>query len=320
MSSAVYDAFASALAGQNERVVLLPHPRVTFLAQNFSGKAALVARISLKPDQVVPDGKGFTVATDRSGSDDFVRIASIEAGTSLLFLKLVDYVLERTAEARDADEAAVLFVSAVEEFKRFAQRKAGRLSEEEIRGLVAELLLLKHLHAGDEERTWDVFHSWGGPFGALHDFEFAAGNAIEVKSTHRPPSEIRISVPAQARPVPDGLDLVVLPLEKVAPGADADVVFHDLVAEVGAIAASYGGDVADLWESALNALGLDLSDEFYGQWRFLRGDWLRFFVTEDFPAILDADIPPAVVKVSYSLRLDGLSDFSASFDELDVLP
>jgi hypothetical protein len=320
VSSAVYEAFASALGGKNERVVLLPHPRITFLAQNFNGKAALVARISLRLDQVVSDGKGFTVATDRSGSDDFVRIASIEVGASLLFLKLVDYVLERTADASDADEAAALLVTAVDEFRRFSQRKAGRLSEEEIRGLVAEILLLKHLHAGDKERTWDVFHSWGGPFGALHDFEFAAGNAIEVKSTHRPPSEIRISVPAQARAVPDGLDLVVLPLEKVAPGADADVVFHDLIAEVGVIAASHGGDVADLWESALTALGLDVSDEFYGQWRFLRGEWLRFVVTDDFPGIREADISPAVIKVSYSLRLDALSDFTASFDELDVMP
>jgi hypothetical protein len=320
VSSEIYQAFASALGGKNERVVLLPHPRVTFLAQNHDGKAALVAKLSLRPDQVVQDGKGFTVATHRSGSDDFVRVTSVEVGAPLLFLKLVDYVLERTADARNADEAADLLVSAVDDFKRFGQRRSGRLGEDEIRGLVAELMMLRHLQGGDDERTWDVFHSWGGPFGALHDFQFAAGNAIEVKSTHRPPTEIRISVSAQVAPVPDGLDLVVLPLERVSPGADADIVFRDLVIEIGTIAAARGGDVADLWDAALNALGLDLADEYYDQWRFLQGDWLRFTVTDGFPSIRDADIPSAVIKVAYSLRIDALSGFSTSFEEMEVLP
>lgn len=319
MSTAIYGAFVSALGGKNERVVQIPHPRVIFLAQNFNGCAALVAKLALRPDQVVPDGRGFSVATDRSGSDAFVRIASAEPGISLLFLKLVDYVLERTATARDADEAATLLVAAVEEFKRFAQRRPGRLSEEEIRGLVAELRILLHLRGGDPARTWDVFHAWGGPFGALHDFEFAEGNAIEVKSTHRPPSEVRITSPAQTTPLADGLDLVVLPLEKVAAGADAQIQFVDLVNEVDALAHSHGGDVADLWDAAVEALGLDLSDEYYQQWRFLHGDWLRFAVTDGFPGIREVDIPQGVVKVAYSLRLDSLAAFAADFASLEVL-
>lgn len=320
MNSSVYAAFVSALSGKNERVVQIPHPRVTFLAQNFDGRAALVAKVELRPDQVVPDGKGFSVTTDRSGSDAFVRIASNETGVGLLFLKLVDFLLERTGEARDAHEAAALLVAAVDEFRRFAQRKSGRLQEDEIRGLVPELLLLLQFQGGDASRTWDVFHSWGGPFGALHDFEFAEGNAVEVKSTHRPPSEIRISSPAQTRPLADGLDLVVLPLEKVAPGAEADIRFIDLVTEVGALATAHGGDVTDLWDSALDALGLDLTDEYYDQWRFVRGEWLRFTVTDGFPGIREADVPSGVVKVAYSLRLEALDAFATSFADLEVLP
>jgi hypothetical protein len=320
VSTVIYGAFVSALSGKNERVVQLPHPRVTYLAQNFNGRAALVAKLALRPDQVVPDGKGFSVATDRSGTDDFVRITSADSGISLLFLKLVDYVLERTAEARDSNDAARLLVTAVDEFKRFAQRRPGRMNEEEIRGLVPELLLLLHLRGGDVTRTWDVFHAWGGPFGALHDFEFAEGNSIEVKSTHRPPSEIRISSPSQTRPTPDGLDLIVLPLERVGAGTDADIRFIDLVNSVGELALAHGGDVADLWEAALTGLGLDLSDEYYDQWHFMRGEWLRFTVTHGFPGILDADIPAGVVKVAYSLRLDSLDAFVADFAALEVLP
>ncbi|GAA3756097.1 hypothetical protein GCM10022240_06210 [Microbacterium kribbense] len=320
MSTANYGAFAAALGGTNERVIQLPHPRVTFLAQNHNGRPALLAKLTLNPTQIVPDGRGFSVTTVRIGSDDFVRIASTDLGISLLFLKLVDYVLERTAEARDAADAGRLLVAAVNEFKRFFQRRPDRLGEEEIRGLIAELLLLLHLHGGEAARTWDVFHAWGGPFGALHDFEFAAGNAIEVKSSHRPPAEIRISSPAQTAPLPDGLDLVVLPLERVAIGTEADVRFVDLVREIGVLAATHGGDVAELWDAAVRVLGLDLADEYYEQWQFLLGDWLRFVVTEGFPGIRESDIPSGVVKVAYSLRLDSLQAFAARFDDLEVMP
>ena len=320
MSTANYGAFVVALGGKNERVIQLPHPRVTFLAQNHNGRAALLAKLALNPNQIVPDGRGFSITTERNGSEGFVRIASTDPGISLLFLKLVDYVLERTAEARDVADASRLLVAAVNEFKRFFQRRPGRLGEEEIRGLTAELLLLLHLQGDDPARTWDVFHAWGGPFGALHDFEFAAGNAIEVKSSHRPPAEIRISSPAQTAPLPDGLDLVVLPLERVAMGTGADVGFVDLVSEVGALAASHGGDVADLWDAALRALGVDLADEYYEQWQFLCGDWLRFIVTDGFPNIRETDIPAGVVKVAYSLRLDSLQAFAARFDRLEVMP
>ena len=320
MSTTIQGAFAAALAGKNERVVQIPHPRVTFLAQNFNGRPALIAKLSLRPEQVVPDGRGFSVTTDRSGADDFVRIASTDSSLSLLFLKLVDYVLERTAQTDGSLDPASLLVTAISEFKRFSQRKPGRLSEDEIRGLLAELLLLIRLQGGNPARTWDVFDSWGGPFGAVHDFEFAAGNALEVKSTHRPPTEVRISPPAQTSPLPDGVDLLVLPLERVGLDTGAELRFVDVVNEVGALASAHGGDVVEVWESALIALGLDITDEYYEQWRFVTGDWLRFVVSDAFPRI-DADaVPSGIVKVAYSLRLDALVAFAANFDELQALP
>lgn len=320
MSATVNAAFAAALAGKNERVVQIPHPRITFLAQNWNGRAALLAKLTLPAEQIVPDSRGFSITAERIGSDNFVRITATDLGVSLLFLKLVGYILERTAEDHDTGDAGRLLLTTIDEFKRFSQRRPGQLSEDAVRGLFAELLLLLHLQDGNPARTWDVFNSWGGPFGALHDFEFATGNAIEVKSTHRPSTEIRISTPAQIAPVPDGLDLVVLPLERVATDMDTSIRFVDVINEVGTLASVQGGDVADLWEAALRALGLDLADDYYEQWRFVVGEWLRFVVGDDFPRIRETDVPPGVVRVAYSLRLDALAAFAADFDGLKVMP
>lgn len=320
MSVTIIDAFAKALNGANGRVVQLPHPNTTFLAQNYNGRAALVARVTLRPEQQVPDGRGYSVSIDRNANENYVRITSSEEGISLLFAKFVNYILERTSEAEDSDESSRLFVNAVNEFWRFTKRKAGRLSEGEVRGLTAELLLLLHLQRGDTSRTWEVFQSWGGPFQALHDFSFPQGNAVEVKSTHLPPSEVRVSSLEQVQELENGLDLVVLPLERTSPGIDPDIRFVELVKEAGAIASECGGEIMELWESILVALGLDLTDEYYEQWNFICGDWLRFKVTDGFPSIHKSAIPDGVTKVTYALRLGSLDAFRADFFDLRIRP
>lgn len=317
MSSHAYAAFAAALDGPNERVVQIRHPRTTFLAQNVNGAPALLARVQLPPGQTIEQGRGFAVNSQRIGDDSFVRIVSSEQGMSLLFLKLIEHILERTLSGVGPEDVARNLAEAIDEFRRFFGRKPGLLSEDEVRGLVAELLLLLHIRGDDPGRTWDVFDSWGGPFGAVHDFEFASGAAVEVKSTHRPASEVRISSPTQLQPLPDGLELVVLPLERIADGDRADVRFTELVARVAGVAKEHGGDVAELWEAALDALGLDISDEYYARWNFLCGDWQRFAVGDDFPTIKVADVPAGVTKVTFSLVLGELEEHRRAFEEME---
>jgi len=312
------EAFASALRGANGRVVQLPHPKIVFLAQNLDGRAALLAKVEIGPDEQISDGKGFTVTTSRSSSGSFVRLSANEAGTSLLFLKLVEYVMERTEQAHSSTEAVKRLVAAIDEFRRFFQRKPGRLREEQIRGLVAELTFIAHLLEVHSEQARDIFYSWGGPFDALHDFTFSDGRAVEVKSAHRPASEIRVSSNDQLTTTEDGLDLIVLPLEKVSAISVADVSFVELVKRVGSAAMSSGATVAELWENALVALGLDIDDEYYDQWKFIYGDWLRFDVNTSFPKIDNKHIPQGIVKISYGLRIEDLKEFQMEFSEIEV--
>lgn len=320
MTSGSHGAFAAALSGSDGRVVQVPHPRVTFLAQNANGTPALLASVDLAAGQTIEQGRGFSVSTARSADERFVRIVSSERGLNLLFLKLVDHILERTATARDSQDAARLLVEAIDEFRRFFGRKPGLLSEEQVRGLVAELHLLLRLRDGDPQRTWDVFHSWGGPFGAPHDFEFASGAALEVKSTHRPPTEVRISGPEQLQPLADGLELLVLPLERVADSAEADVSLVHLVREVDGIAREHGGDVLEVWESALDALRLDITDEYYTKWNFRCGEWMRYSVVDGFPTIRSEDVPHGVFKVAFSVAIEALEPYSLPFDEMEIGP
>ena len=116
----------------------------------------------------------------------------------------------------------------------------------------------------------------------------------------------------------DGLDLIVLPLEKVSAISVADVSFVELVKRVGSVAMSSGATVAELWENALLALGLDIDDEYYDQWKFIYGDWLRFDVNSSFPKIDNKHIPQGIVKISYGLRIEDLKEFQMEFSDIEV--
>jgi len=307
---------ATAMSGANHRVVQITHPWLKVLAQNYDGHAALLLQASLPADMVVGDGRGFTVKITRSGTDEFVRITSKESFLPPIFLSFVEYVLARSAEATTGEDSLAEFVAAIDQFRRFGARVSGRLSEEQVRGLFAELQLLHFLDRECGVYAGDILQAWGGPFGGLHDLEFANGYSIEVKSSHQPPREVRITSPDQLAPVEAGLDLLVLPMDAVSATDPAGIAFLDVVQQTRALAERGGPLSIERWELALAALDLDLEDDYYRQWHFLPGEWLRFTVSDGFPAIRPEAVPLGVVKVSFSLRLSALDAFSASLTDL----
>jgi len=312
-------AFARVLAGPHFQVIRLHHRWLTALAQNMQGRAALLVRVSLSPDQLVGDGRGFIVETERNGTDDYVRISSSELGMPPIFLKLVEYVLERTGDAISEELAVSALIESIEEFRRFSARRSGRLTEEEIRGLLAELIMLRVL-VDSGSNIDSVMFSWKGPFAqdgvGIHDFTFADGRGIEVKSTHQPPVEVRVSSPAQLIASEAQLDLVVLPLEDVPVTSDRGIAFRAFMSEIEALVESASIPARQRWGRALEALGLDLADEYYDQWRFEPGTWIRFAVREGFPRIAPSDVARGIVKITYSLDLQSLHPFSEPFSEL----
>lgn len=317
MSINFRSSFESVLEGQNGRVVKLKHPVVLFLAQNMDGRASLLARLPRRPGQILQDGRGFSVGIARTAGEEFIRITSTEPGFNIMFLKLVDYVLERTRTAVNELQASELFVTAIDEFRRFTQRKPGRLSEKEIRGLTGELLLILELVNNNKTTPWEIFSGWGGPFGAKYDFSSSSGSAIEVKTCHRPASSVRISSPEQIQIIPEGLDLAVLPLERAMPGDSFDVSFMQLVDKVATHARISGGEILAIWEEAINSLGLDIADEYYEQWTFHRSDWLRYSVEHGFPVIEQSSIPNGIINISYTLQLAPLDKFKTEFSEIE---
>jgi hypothetical protein len=311
--------FEQVLEAASGRMVVLSQSPFLLAAVNDNGRAALFVRVSLGPAQVVSDGQGFTVRTTRSGENDYVQITAAERGLPPLFLKLAEYVLERVSATSSTEEGAAVLTRSIDEYRRFVGQRRGRLSEPMVRGTYAELVFLRTLIDGGMNIE-DAVVAWRGPWAkaglGVHDFTFADGRGIEVKSTHQPPQTIRVSSPSQLVPLGEPLDLVVLPLEDAAIESTVAVSFRQYAHQTGQIVSEGGPAAATKWDAALEALTLDLSDEWYDKYRFLPGEWRRFEVVQGFPHLDISSLPAGIVDVRYSLELLRLSRFTKPFVDL----
>lgn len=318
-SSSLRSLFEQVLAGTSGRMVILGQAPFMFAAVNDNGRASLFIRVSLTPAQVVSDGQGFSVSITRSGKNDYVQITATNSGLPPLFLKLVEYLLERVSAATSADDGVEALIRSIEEYRRFVGQRRGRLSDPLVRGTFAELVLLRTLIVAGMSAE-NAVKAWRGPWAkaglGVHDFTFADGRGIEVKSTHQPPGMIRVSSPGQLVPSLQALDLLVLPVEDAPHDSKAAVAFRLYAQEIGEMLASASASAGESWDAALEALTLDLSDEWYDRYRFLPGEWLRFKVKDGFPHLDVPSLPAGIVDVHYSLELLRLSPFASGFDAL----
>jgi len=317
--SSLRSRFEQVLGGTSGRMVVLGQTPFMFAAVNDNSRAALFIRVSLTPAQVVSDGQGFSVETTRSGSNDYVQITATDGGLPPLFLKLVEYLLERVSFATSTDEGIDVLIRSIEEYRRFVGQRRGRLSEPLVRGTFAELVFLRTLLTYGMSAE-NAVKAWRGPWAkaglGVHDFAFADGRGIEVKSTHQPPGTIRVSSPSQLVPTGQPLDLLVLPVEDAPHDSSAAVSFREYAQQIGEALATASPSAAETWDAALEALTLDLTDEWYDRYRFLPGKWLRFQVKEGFPHLDILLMPAGIIDVHYSLELLRLSPFAARFDAL----
>ena len=311
--------FDQVLSGESGRMVVIRQVPFMFAAVNDNGRVALFARVSLAPSQVVSDGQGFAVKTTRSGRNDYVQITASDPGVPPLFLKLVEYVLERVSLVRSVEQGVEMLIRSINEFRRFVGQRRGRLSDLLVRGTFAELLFLRRLLSSGMIVD-DAVSAWRGPWAkaglGVHDFTFPDGRGIEVKSTHQPPETIRVSSPSQLVPSDQPLDLLVLPVEDAPGESSAAISFRTFAQETAEIVLVSGPLVAERWDAAMEALGLDLSDEWYDKYRFLPGEWRRFEVKPGFPHLDISTLPPGIVDVHYSLELLRLAPFTATYGEL----
>jgi hypothetical protein len=307
----VTQALETVLQRPAHQVIMLEHPWLHLYAQNDSGRPAVVIEVDEIPEKLGEDGKGFTVTSDFQPERgiQYVRITARSTVVQPAFATLCSHLLEASRNTAGKDAAISELFTALQDFRALLARARRPLSESELRGLTAEMVLLREAVRGGAP-VGRVLRAWQGPFGASQDFAFPSGHYLEVKSAHRSSTKIVISS-AEQLAVPSGtLQLVVVPVERCErnePGAQS---LASLVADVRDLAAEDSTANA-LLQDALEVLGVDSPENSHDEWYFITDTHRVYEVGASFPRIRPEDVPGAVSRVSYDLELSGLDDHRA---------
>lgn len=250
----------------------------------------------------------------REGSqpDDYIKIECLEAGLETPFALLASQVLSHLASGATPSKACM---DAVVEFRRLLSRNGGLLpSEDEILGLIGELLLIKKLVKTNPV----LWKGWNGPLGSARDYSWGTVD-IEAKAS-RLAGDSRLTV--------NGLD------QLEADDGRELLIHHSVLTEnptgqidVPGLADEIRGLISDpeAFDTQLvNAGYISEQKELWLEHRFTLHGSTVYRVCDDFPRIRrrdfpDGSLPAGVSKLRYDVLLSNCSDFRLSPSEEESL-
>jgi len=225
-----------------------------------------------------------------------------------LFAVLCKSLLDELTGAKSATSSLEITLNHLRRWKAFlANRNARILTNEEIRGLFAELWFLLEL-AKTPLGTDRAVLAWHGPDRVQQDFIYG-GRAVEIKSlVSVDPRTVRISSENQLESAEPQLFLVVVLLAeaKKDEGRSLNAIANQ------ALALGTGSDAQLQLDSKLAQFGyLPLPE--YDRLRMEVAGTVAYEVNDDFPRIVRSGLPVGVVRVTYQIQLEHLEPFKCEF-------
>lgn len=190
----------------------------------------------------------------------------------------------------------------------FEDRKTDELSEEIIKGLMGELLVLKLFINKPERPEINVLlNAWTGPYNKANDFELETKN-IEVKTKSPNVIDIKISSEFQMEILPGkGLELYIVSLSS---NYSVGINIRELITEIKILIEDSFGDISILWK-ALNQINITAKNiSLYDKYRFKPENWIAYNCAGDiFPKLCRSNLPDEISGLTYKLRINLLNSF-----------
>ncbi|MBI2714273.1 MAG: PD-(D/E)XK motif protein [Rhizobiales bacterium] len=270
-------------------------------------------------DIVLPQSRGFSVEPrltggSSSGMARYAIILSDPAYESVFDVLCSDVAAVAAALSRRADALRSLMrqLHIWQDF--MARHGPGGMSDEEIIGLIGELVLIRdHLRPLIGIRA--VLNTWAGPDTQPNDFGLPGG-FLEVKTTTRQaPTLIPISNAAQLDDLRGTILLAHVHL-RPDPGG---VTLPELAGAVRSIVRQDAPELVARFDEQLRDAGyLEAQASFYDRRFGLdRVDFYR--VTDGFPRLTPADLRPGVDDCRYTIQVRACAPFAVPATYLDSL-
>jgi hypothetical protein len=293
------------------------HPLDFFRGRNHAGNYifALTAEDGCRELPKPPKLNGIDVSVERLSGDGARLVLTLQERNQFdIFGALCDHLLNATANyARGANGLGLQLV-----LRRLAdwhnllrRRREGLLTDEEIIGLVGELLFLRDQIIPRAGVNTGVA-AWRGAHRDEQDFALGSWQ-IEVK-TQLSTSDQRLLISSEAQLDTAGSRLLLCHqgIARAQPGGGA-VSLNTLIDDLTRKVTSAGSRALEQFEMALEAWRYVCREE-YDEADWLLTDRRLFEVRDDFPRLTPSMLPAGIHQVSYAISLNACQGFAVDLD------
>jgi len=241
-----------------------------------------------------------------------------EKGNWEIFLALCNDLVHATRECRSTQEAVQSLLRRLGRWQDILKKqRTGLLSEEQIKGLIGELLFLR-------DSLIPIFGAaqavkfWQGPETLPQDFN-VNDCAIEVKcQSGNSQPKIRISSAEQLCPQLPEMYLAVVTLGRTPPETSESINLPLLVDQIRQKLDSSSPASLERFNDLLYMVGYLDSDR-YCAFSYLLANREMYHVSEGFPRVVPDDLPHGVTHLTYSIDLSECEPFKGAPDWMEEL-
>lgn len=232
-----------------------------------------------------------------------IRFSLTDEEISGLFYTFCDDLIEQTRDLTDEKGGYNAIVVRFHQWKKmFVSSKKDFLNEAQIMGLIGELLFLRD-QLSKRIGLPEALRSWSGQELTHKDFSYG-DTWSEVKTIRRSSQVVHISSLEQLDSEHDG-ELAVYALEKMSTEYNG-ITLNKLIVDIRNRFSD--SDDRDLFMSKVALQGYEYHN-YYDDFVFELIYCKNFRVSEDFPKLIPGDVPEAILKATYDIDLNKITDF-----------
>jgi hypothetical protein len=219
-----------------------------------------------------------------------------------LFALLCEDLVAST-ETLEAEAGTLVFFARLKRWKALLATGASGLTEQEVRGLVAELYVLTEILAPAFGIVPSIL-GWAGPEAEEQDFR-VSGRAFEVKSVGVGKTRVQIASLRQLDFLSGPLNLLVIPISPSS--SDGGISLKALVSLIRSLLAQ-DYETLGAFESKLTLTGYVTGDPAVERYYSISAA-SRYEVDGSFPCLIPSSVPIGIVETSYTIDLSLCHDF-----------
>ncbi|NQS88725.1 PD-(D/E)XK motif protein [Patescibacteria group bacterium] len=297
------------------------HPLDLFWAKDHLGRYLFIYEYPTDSEVLIkdpPDLAGIETISMSTGNSNtrLVLILKDKANWELFFALCNDLQIA-TLKINAVNTASALILHRLRRWQGFLKTvRLDILPEEQIKGLIGELLFLQN-HLVPKFGYTDAVKFWSGPEGSPQDF-YINKSAIEVKCQlgGTKPS-IKISSVDQLYSQLPELFLFVVTLGKSTDNDTDSVNLPGLIANITLALEHESSTSLIRFQDLLMEAGFYFSEK-YLDYNYLLLNEQAYYVCEDFPRINPEELKSGIIRLTYNISLSECTPFEIEINNWDL--